>query len=446
MDAVNRLEKARKAVEGLNPAVHACAFYDERDVEITMAAAYVGAGLARRELCICIVDDGRERILEALASDGVDTGDALRTGRLVFFEKKLARQLTTLDMLAKIGEWTKGARKAGHSGCRISGEMTWTLDGGDLKQLAEFEARLSLNQVYEHHACIGLCQFDVRRFPPELLREMIMLHPFVVVEDRVCRNPYFVPPAHYLSPDWPKHETDWMLTNLEQLEAAQENLLASEQGLRALARRLVDVQESERRNLARELHDRVGQSLTAMRINMELIRTRAAEHGDADVRARAEDSIQLVESTFKAVQDVMYDLRPPMLDEYGLVPSLKWYARQFTERTGIQVEVRGPDDCPCDADVETALFRIAQEALTNVARHAQAASVRIELRETPDEIVFTMEDDGTGFNPERDRPARTGYGLITMRERAAAVKGTLETKSERGRGTRITVKIPRSAK
>jgi len=82
--------------------------------------------------------------------------------------------------------------------------LTWTLDGGDLKELAEFEARLSLNQVYESHACIGLCQFDVRRFTPELLREMIMLHPFVVVEDRVCRNPYFVPPARYLA-RWRMH-------------------------------------------------------------------------------------------------------------------------------------------------------------------------------------------------------------------------------------------------
>ena len=447
MDTENRFEKARKAVERLNPSVHACAFYGERGEEVTMAAAYVRAGLARDELCVCIVDDGRQLILDALSSEGVDTAVALRERRLLFFEKQRARQMTTLDMLGKIEEWTEGARKAGHSGCRISGEMTWVLDGDgrDLKQLAEFEAQLNIKQVYERHACIGLCQFDVGRFTPELLREMIMLHPFVVVGDRVCRNPYHVPPEQYLSPDWPKHETDWMITNLEHLEEAQDNLRASEESYRALARRLVKLQEKERRDIARELHDQVGQSLTATRINMDIIRKHASEKGDAQTRARADDSIQLIESTFKAVQNVMYDLRPPMLDEYGLVASLRWYSRQFTERTRINVEVRGVEDCRCGAEVETALFRIAQEALTNVARHSKAKSVRIELRDTDKETVLTIEDDGIGFDTARDPAPKTGYGLITMRERAQAVGGTLERTSERGRGARITVRVPRKA-
>ena len=92
--------------------------------------------------------------------------------------------------------------------------MSWTLDGG-LKQLAEFEARLNLNRVWERHACTGLCQFDMRRFSPETIREMIIVHPLVVVGDQVCHNPYYVPPEKYLSPDWPKHEAQWMMQNLE---------------------------------------------------------------------------------------------------------------------------------------------------------------------------------------------------------------------------------------
>jgi len=306
MDDESRFEKVRVAIEQLNPCVHACMMYDGRDAEVEMAAAYVRAGLERRELCVCIVDDGRELILEALASDGVDAEAALREGRLVFFEKKLAREMTTVDMVGKIEEWTEGARRAGHSGCRVSGEMTWALEGEHgLTQLAEFEAKLGLNQVYERHACIGLCQFDIRRFTPESLREMIVLHPFVVVGDRVCRNPYFVPPERYLSPDWPRHETDWMLTNLEHLQKAQDGLKASRQRFRGLARRVVQLQERERRDIARELHDRVGQSLTAMRINMDLIRTHLNRDDDATIRIRTEDSLQLIDTTFKAVQNVM---------------------------------------------------------------------------------------------------------------------------------------------
>jgi two-component system sensor histidine kinase UhpB len=139
----------------------------------------------------------------------------------------------------------------------------------------------------------------------------------------------------------------------------------------------------------------------------------------------------------------MYDLRPPMLDEYGLVPPLRWYSQQFTERTGIHVEVRGVDDRPRDAEVETALFRIAQEALTNVARHSQAKNVDIEVLDTPGETVLTVVDDGIGFDAARDRAMKTGYGLLTMRERAEAVGGTLEMKSEKGHGTCIAVRVPR---
>lgn len=444
MDAENRLEKVRAAIERLSPCVHACAFYGERDEEAEMSAVYVRAGLARRELCVCIVDDGRERIIDALSSEGVEVEDELRKGRLVFFEKQLAQNLTVLDMLGKIEQWTEGARRAGHSGCRVSGEMTWALHGGgSVEQLAEFEARLSLNQVYERHACIGLCQFDLRRFTPEQVREMIMLHPFVVVGDRVCRNPYYVPPERYLSSDWPLHETDWMLTNLEQLQQAQDGLQASQERYRSLARRTAQLQERERRDISRELHDRVGQSLTAMRINLDLIRTHVGEQGDAQIRARIEDSMGLVESTFKSVQDVMYDLRPPMMDEHGLVTSLRWYAKQFTERTGIHVEIHGVENRR-GAEAETALFRIAQEALNNVARHSRAKNVRIELLDGRDGMVLTVDDDGVGFDAARKPSAgKTGYGLVMMRERAEAIAGTFETRSEKGKGTRITVTVPR---
>src|SRR5258706_9719118 len=102
-------------------------------------------------------------------------------------------------MLGKIEQWAKGARNVGHTGFRIVGEMAWALDG-DLKELAEFEARLNLNRVWERHACTGLCQFDARRFPPTMLREMIIVHPLVIIGDRVCRNPYHVPAEKYLSP------------------------------------------------------------------------------------------------------------------------------------------------------------------------------------------------------------------------------------------------------
>src|SRR6185503_19276747 len=245
MDADSRFEQVRAAIEQLGPADHVCTLYDRRDEEVAIAVSYIRAGLDRGEFCVCVVDDGGESILGALASEGVDIDAEKRKGRLAIFEKPLAQGLQTRDMLGKIEQYASESRKAGHAGFRIVGEMSWALDG-DLKALAEFEARLNLNRVWERHACSGLCQFDLRRFNPAALREMIIVHPLVVIGDRICRNPYYVAPELYLSPDWPRHEADWMITNLERLQQSQDSLQASQERYRSLSRHLMEEQERER--------------------------------------------------------------------------------------------------------------------------------------------------------------------------------------------------------
>jgi len=212
--------------------------------------------------------------------------------------------------------------------------------------------------------------------------------------------------------------------------------------LQALTRRLVDLQESERRDIARELHDRVGQTLTAMRINMDMIRERLRERDDAVIRGRNDDSLELIDAAFEAVENVMYELRPPMIDEHGLIAPLKWHAKRFTERTGIHVDVRGSEASRLDPDVELALFRVAQEALNNVARHSRARNVVIELAVSGAQVVFSIEDDGVGFEEPGEAAGRPGYGLITMSERAEGVGGTFAASSTPGRGARLTVTVP----
>lgn len=234
-----------------------------------------------------------------------------------------------------------------------------------------------------------------------------------------------------------------LVEDVSQRKLVDAAIQATGEKLQALTRRLVELQEDERRDIARELHDRVGQTLTAMRINMDMIRTRLGEHDDPLIRSRNDDSLELIDSAFKAVENVMYELRPPMIDEYGLVAPLQWYARKFAERTGLHVEIRGDEGWRCGPEVELALFRIAQEALNNVARHAQARNAVIELREVGPDIVFTIEDDGVGFDRDTDRAAGRGYGLVTMRERSQAVGGKFEAHFEKGKGTRITVQVPR---
>src|ERR1700687_918590 len=173
MEGADRLQEIRAAIELLGPTDHVCTLYDPR------------AGLERGELCVCVFDDGGASILGALASEGVDVDAATREGRLAILEKPLSQGLKPEQMLGWIDQHAGGARGAGFAGFRIVGEMSWALgDPASLRALAEFEARLNLNQVWTRHACAGLCQFDRRRFSPETLREMLIVHPLVLVRDR----------------------------------------------------------------------------------------------------------------------------------------------------------------------------------------------------------------------------------------------------------------------
>jgi signal transduction histidine kinase len=223
-----------------------------------------------------------------------------------------------------------------------------------------------------------------------------------------------------------------------------EDLRQSTVQLQALSRRLVDVQESERRRFSRELHDQVGQNLTALSINLDILKTQLPG-GNAALRLRLEDAGTLLESTAASIENVMAELRPPMLDDYGLLPALQWYANDFARRTGIAVAVVGEESGERLAQAaEIALFRIVQEALNNVAKHAHAANVRIELERTCAELTVTVADDGIGYGatPANAARRRSGLGMVTMRERTQAVGGQFEIGPAPIGGTRVVVRVP----
>jgi PAS domain S-box-containing protein len=216
--------------------------------------------------------------------------------------------------------------------------------------------------------------------------------------------------------------------------------------LRVLSQRLVEVHEDDHLDLSRELHDRVGQNLTALGINLGIVLSQLSDAVTPSIASRLRDSQQLVVATVDSITDVMADLRPPLLDDYGPLPALQAIADQFVRRTGIDVQVHGPahlDRLP--QQVELSLCRIAQEALTNLAKHAHARHVRIEIALPPERITLAIADDGIGFDPAtlNRRGGRGGWGMLTMRERAVALGGTLTIESGPGRGTRVTVTLAR---
>jgi signal transduction histidine kinase len=216
--------------------------------------------------------------------------------------------------------------------------------------------------------------------------------------------------------------------------------------LRALTARLAETEENERRQMARELHDQVGQNLTALGINLNLVRTHMPEETPVLARSRLDDSLALVEETVDRTRDVMANLRPPMLDDYGLVATLHWYSERFASWTGVSVIVHGKEPVPrLDTLAENALFRIAQEALTNVCKHAQATQVTVTVTADDEAVSLVVADDGVGFDPAQltTLDGRRGWGLVIMTERAEAVGGSCRIESRPQHGTRVIVEVAR---
>jgi two-component system sensor histidine kinase UhpB len=223
---------------------------------------------------------------------------------------------------------------------------------------------------------------------------------------------------------------------------AEEQLQASRAALRLLATRHQDVREEERTRIAREIHDSLGQALTALKLQLAAART-AATDADAALATRLRETGQMVDDLVKSVRRIASELRPPILDHLGLPAALEWLAQDFARRTGIACSATlHPIDAAINGEHATALFRIVQEALTNVSRHAQATVVDLELSLTGDCVALQISDNGRGIT-ERIANGPGSLGILGMRERAASLGGVLEVVPRAGGGTRVSAWFPR---
>jgi signal transduction histidine kinase len=239
--------------------------------------------------------------------------------------------------------------------------------------------------------------------------------------------------------NWSQHDLNFvqsvanvLATALERERAGEE--LAEKRGeLQSLSRKLIEAQESERRAVARELHDDFGQALTAIRLNLK--------KGGSD----PSENIQLVDQAIQRMRELAQDLRPSILDDLGLPAALRWYVAREAKRAGIELRLEATDLPRLPAAVEITCFRLVQEALTNIVRHAQARQVEIELAVREGSLVLTVRDDGKGFDPRAAlRRAARGHsvGLLGMKERVSLAGGELEIDSAPGRGTLIRARFP----
>lgn len=228
----------------------------------------------------------------------------------------------------------------------------------------------------------------------------------------------------------------WDITESKRIEL---ELAASREQLRELSAHLESVREEEKARIAREVHDELGQMLTVLKLETSMCELAYAQL-DPGLNERLNSMKRLIAQLFQLVRDVATALRPPILDA-GIASAIEWQARRFEARTQIPCLVQVPDNLPALSDAKAiGLFRILQEALTNVMRHAQAHTVELTLALEGDELCLTVSDDGVGFVPAAGRP--TSFGLVGMRERVLIMGGRLVLESEPGEGTSLNVWVP----
>ena len=230
------------------------------------------------------------------------------------------------------------------------------------------------------------------------------------------------------------------ILKLEDSANAQYQAVAeAREQLKDLSARLVQAQESERRALSRELHDEVGQSLSAVLVELRNLSAGLDSRPEEQTRSQVELIRGLVESAIRVVRNMALLLRPSMLDDLGLVPALKWQAREVSKRTSMDVSVAADissDDLP--DDYKTCVYRVVQEALHNCSRHSHASTVRIRVQEEPTRLALSIQDDGRGFDVKLSK----GLGLLGIEERVARLGGKCEVHSSPGTGTIVAIELP----
>jgi signal transduction histidine kinase len=223
---------------------------------------------------------------------------------------------------------------------------------------------------------------------------------------------------------------------------SEQRLRTSEEKLRALALHLQSVREEERIRIAREVHDDLGQALTGLKFDIALF---TRNYANEPAQARAEKAAALnatIDRLINAVRRISSGLRPEVLDEIGLAAALEWQAREFQKRTGTRIQLNiAPEFREPDKERATALFRIFQELLTNVARHANATRVTATLDSSPSALTLVVSDNGRGIRDE-EIESRRSLGFLGLRERVLAFGGTVEATGQEGKGTCVAVTVP----
>jgi signal transduction histidine kinase len=401
---------------------------------------FIRQGIERHECVLLAADLLPERVQALAEAGGLDAAALRESGQLVCRRGPWPTGAGPPDPPAAVAALAQAAERAvrdGFHALRVAAEMTAPPgDARALERLFDYEVRL--DAFLPSAPCLALCRYDRRRSDPAALLEVLPAHPRVVLESEVFDNFYYLPSGKLAGGRPAAARLRSWLSNLKERKRAETQV-------RMLTRQLMRSQEDERRLISRELHDRIGQDLSSVKIALDALPARPP--GDPADREKMAMLSRTLDRTILTVRDLAYDLRPPGLEEMGLAKAVAMFCSEFSEKTGIRTELvsAGIEKADLDFQIAINLYRIVQEALNNIRRHARAERAVVKLTAAHPHLILRVEDDGVGFDVEkraRETDAEKRMGLRSLRERAELLGGSMIVTSRIGMGTRIFIRIP----
>jgi signal transduction histidine kinase len=440
---------------------HFCQFYETKKDLLELLVPYFKAGLENNEYCLWVIADPMT-IDDALQGLQKTVPDFQK-----YIQKQSIEILTYMDWFMTHNEfdaeqintaWLEKLDQAlakGYDGLRINGNESWLQRHG-WDNFMEYER--GLNNVLKDRHIIGLCTYPLSVADGEMVLDVAHAHEAVVAKRRGRLEILEQPEIKKLKTDLQnrsneleekvKERTKELAMVIDQLKeeiaerkVAEEKLNVSYEEIRYLSEHLRDIRELERKHIAREIHDELGQQLTVLKMEIGTLIKKVPLPDDI-IRGRLVSFSGLIDQIIQSVRKISSELRPSLLDDLGLPAAISWQLEEMEKHFGIQTHFEEPSEEWALSDpVNTNLFRILQEALTNIVRHSKATDVNVGLRYSDDSIILQVNDNGVGFMIDGVDKGGT-LGIIGMRERASIIGGKLEIKTSPGQGTQIVITVP----
>ena len=465
------LRKTGISVVGDLPwGAHFCYFYETKQDLLDILIPYFKTGLENKEFCLWVISNSELLTVEEATSalrnalPDLDRYVAERSIEVVGHEDWFLSG-KTFDPHTVANRFRKKLNEAlarGYAGMRVNGSPAWLHDAGP-QELRKFEAEL--DKLFPNERTIASCTYPLASIGGQDIFDVVRTHQFAIArrqgEWEVLETPELIQAKaeikrlnEELEQRVIERTNELRVANEElrkeiiERKRAEEKLKATSEQLRALSARLQSAKEEEAARIAREIHDELGSALTALKWDLELIeKDLIQEEGDerpSKVRVKIAAMKGVLDGTINAIRKISAELRPSALDDLGLVAAVRWHAREFEERTGIVAHLDSSlEDIDLTQQQSTAVFRIFEQAMTNVMRHAQAPRVDIKLEIENGDLLLTIRDNGRGIT-RAEKSDRLSLGLLGMRERANLIGGRVDIAGNEGKGTVVTVRVPLS--